>query len=286
MSWMAVGCDGGPRAVAPPDAPGVDGASDVGSDLTASDLVASDGATAEDEGPPGAPSRGALACDGVDDEVRVDVRGLFDRVASFTIELRFRASSVLPHGQPPEFLLAAPGADVFRDEFSVALRDGFAMSRTIGALMHYARDDDSCGGANALGAGAIDPPEVGRWYHFAMTFQSQPGGTMRTALFIDGHTRGPSESAGRRRPCVAPSALLLCHGAGTAPTLWRPYVGQIDDVRISEGVRYTRDFSPRTHDPDARTLVLLDFEDGPIRDRGSSARAVTTAGSPARVSLP
>jgi len=102
------------------------------------------------------------------------------------------------------------------------------------------------------------PIVFGEKFHFACIYDRS---NLRMAVFINGE-----EIAALELPEDVPNSWYTV-GMGTytpAPdthNLW--YDGQIDNIRISEGVRYTTSFTPmETFEADTQTLALWNLEEG------------------------
>lgn len=64
-------------------------------------------------------------------------------------------------------------------------------------------------------------------------------------------------------PDYPSSPLLLGHSLDREGRPWRFFAGVIDEVRVSDGIRYTADFTPsRRFDPDERTIALFHMDEG------------------------
>ena len=116
----------------------------------------------------------------------------------------------------------------------------------------------------AINAGAWDwfgggKPTMNEWHHLSVTYD---GTTTQT--WIDGKG-GPSPTDKNTLPITPQDGdtspfqvghRVCCGGV--------PFLGIIDEVRISDAVRYTKDFDPPTteFDPDKNTRLLWHFNEG------------------------
>ena len=91
-----------------------------------------------------------------------------------------------------------------------------------------------------------------RWTHVAVTLDR---GVLRT------HQNGKRLGNLSMAPPADGTALKFAIGAGTGG-FW-PYVGLVDEARISSISRYSGDFTPvRRFEPDEHTLALYHFDEG------------------------
>ncbi|MAG30482.1 MAG: hypothetical protein CL908_06250, partial [Deltaproteobacteria bacterium] len=127
--------------------------------------------------------------------------------------------------------------------------------------------------------GASTPKSVlvaGRWHHIAGVFDGK-----EVRLYVDGKltARAPGEGTRKRNP----HPLLIGADPNRNGDPVDGLVGQIDEVRLSKGVRYTSDFRPgRRHSADPNTLLLLHFDRdyGPfLRDGGPRAAHADRVGN-------
>jgi hypothetical protein len=127
-------------------------------------------------------------------------------------------------------------------------------------------------------ARATSPWDYDRWTHVAMTFD---GELLR--LWVDGRLAAEAVARGKRRASKRP---LVIGADAAGEGVGQFFTGRIDDVRVSDVVRYHAQFDPPAgHAPDASTLLLLDFDDpdAPFADRSANARAVEPVGEPRRM---
>lgn len=126
------------------------------------------------------------------------------------------------------------------------------------------------GGAYAS-VGADRPWDFARWTHVALSYDGS-----RVRFFVDGRLTGEAEASG----AVTPNTLPLVIGAdvdaqGRAVSFWK---GDLDEVRLSRGARYTGDFEPeRRLARDADTVLLLGFDE-PLEGGMSAAEGATPIG--------
>ena len=103
-------------------------------------------------------------------------------------------------------------------------------------------------------SGESAPAEVGRNRHYAVQSDGE-----EVVLFIDGHriARHSAEFAER-------DWSTFYMGRSYPPDLKkRQFLGTIDEVRISNIARYTKDFTPqRRFEPDEHTIALYHFDEG------------------------
>jgi len=125
---------------------------------------------------------------------------------------------------------------------------------------------------------ASEPWSWDRWGHLAVTHDGE-----RATLFLNGTPVDEQPLAGS---VADPSGTLLI-GASPAeprPAMW--YRGAVDEVRISEGARYTGAFTPPaslTPDGSTRAFFHFDAADAPLGADASGADAHGwEIGSPAR----
>lgn len=239
---------------------------------------------------PAGPSGKALLCDGQTDRagnlpgVRLPVEGLFDDQQAITVELWFRPDTLAERKTPPEFLLSAHRAGDGRTDrntdWSVSIRDG--RNERLPYFNVRRRADGTCDHVSGS-AGSKEALTAGRWYHFAASYERNEEGHLATRTFLDGKRVSLSVGAGADEACVAPLEITLCQGVTPSGVFTRPFVGAIDDVRVSRGVRYREAFVPTTPVSDDSTLLLLRFDDGSIFDLGPQRLQSSSIGSVAFV---
>lgn len=125
----------------------------------------------------------------------------------------------------------------------------------------------------------VQPSRWESWHHLALTYDGR-----LARLFVDGEPVAETVGMGRARPSARPffvGADPDAHGDAEDP-----FVGDIDGLRVSRVVRYTRRFTPAPDPaPDEQTSLLLDFEDGddPFADRSPRHARPEVVGAPRRV---
>ena len=112
---------------------------------------------------------------------------------------------------------------------------------------------------------------VGKWAHVAGVFDGQA-----VKIFVDGELVGSKAASGKRRKNRLPLMIGADVDARGNPT--RPYLGAIDEVRISKKAVYDSDFIPsRSLETTNDTILLLHFDRriGPfVLDHSSKATRV------------
>ncbi len=136
--------------------------------------------------------------------------------------------------------------------------------------------------------------KTGKWYHVAATMGFYPGGELR--LFVDGKLQGskvvgaPINLSGFN---ISKEMLFIgagtggsgggCLNKGETPKPFNHFIGELDEVRISAGARYTDTFTPaRRPLPDGMTRGLWHFDDPtgkPADDSGGDVATKVLAGS-------
>ena len=154
-----------------------------------------------------------------------------------------------------------------------------------GFAIEWSTSDEPTGTPAAVVAGrdgpavahAAEPWDWSAWTHLAMTCDGE-----HVVLYRDGEPVGAADVPGGIKPAQGPLFI------GAAPSVRsdaRDYFdGDIDDVRLSEGVRYNGSFTPaHTLTSDAATLVLFSFNGpgGPVlRDDGPNSHHAWAVGYP------
>jgi cysteine-rich repeat protein len=130
-----------------------------------------------------------------------------------------------------------------------------------------------------------------KWYHVAATIGWAAGS--ETRLYVNGKLEKTAK-ASNAGPDMSKEYLLWGAGVGGGagsgcvatgePVVPGNYMnGQIDDARVSQGLRYTDGFiPPRRQTPDRQTRGLWHFDDAPasaIDDGGQGIAGTTLAGS-------
>ena len=117
----------------------------------------------------------------------------------------------------------------------------------------------------------------GAWHHFAL---SRSGTDLR--LFVDGAL---TDSTTNSFNITATEALRIGRDFGNSSRDWN---GQMSNIRILKGTAlYTSNFTPKRQPlipESAPNTVLLTCQKGPIRDRSSSAHAITINGNAKSIS--
>lgn len=111
------------------------------------------------------------------------------------------------------------------------------------------------------------------WHHVALTWD----GT-RQRIWLDGILGGSADNVTGPGMTQARPTFI---GAIDGPGITNSFEGLIDLVRVSKVERYAADFTPATeHDPDADTVLLLDFDDErtPYLDRSPLNASVHAEG--------
>ena len=121
------------------------------------------------------------------------------------------------------------------------------------------------------------PLKTNRWYHVAMVYKGD-----ELVLYVDGKPQGRVQTKPSMKRKV--NALPFIIGAdtdnhGQANSFFN---GEIDEVRVSKGARYTEPFVPsRRCTPDENTLILLDCDQtvGPfLVDQGPQGHGFQMSG--------
>jgi hypothetical protein len=110
----------------------------------------------------------------------------------------------------------------------------------------------------------------GRWHHVAVTRQAGSGTLM---IFVDGVLDQVGESPagdisyreGRSTPYEDDPFLVIGAEKHDAGSDYPSFKGWVDEVRVSNLVRYRESFTPQTgpFTPDEATMTLLHFDEGP-----------------------
>jgi hypothetical protein len=132
------------------------------------------------------------------------------------------------------------------------------------------------------GLGSLAPVVAGEWHHRAFTYSRQPGGGARIGIFIDGvvENAGVTEQViEQAKPCIDPTTLHLCARMNPAYTMGYTFRGAIDELRISDVVRYRDSFTPERQAADEHTVALLHFDALPLVDDGPHHVAVDATGA-------
>ena len=125
--------------------------------------------------------------------------------------------------------------------------------------------------------------ELKTWTHLAGVFD---GSNCR--LYVDGKQASSLPASGQRGLNKLPLFIGADPDDYGNPT--REFAGQIDEVRLSQGARYTEDFVPkRRHQSDAETKLLLNFDRqvGPFAlDASPNRTSVILLGDAAVLAIP
>jgi PKD repeat protein len=222
----------------------------------------------------------------VDDPLTVEPGPPVDVGATdFTIEFWMRALAE-ENGAPA----VACGANenwiygniiVDRDRYGQDRKFGVSMA---GGVIVFGVTGDGTGARTVCGRTRVDD---GRWHHVAVTRER---GTGVMAVFVDGALEGsgvgpggdvsypddgvPGDFCGG--PCVNSDPYLVFgaekHDAGPA---FPSFSGWLDEVRVSDAVRYRGSFAvPGRFEPDGNTVALYHF------DEGAGDRVLDTSGAP------
>ncbi len=142
------------------------------------------------------------------------------------------------------------------DTCAAIVRKGTASSPTYEYWLHKNISPSDSGhwlsatGFSVLAFGAFD---IGRWHHFAGTWQPA---TSTATVFVDGMSLGSTIAFGTPTPNT--NALLI----GIDWDFGCEMDGVIDEVRISDVVRYAGPFAPDVvHALDANTVALWHFDE-------------------------
>ncbi|MEO1524364.1 MAG: LamG-like jellyroll fold domain-containing protein [Planctomycetota bacterium] len=139
------------------------------------------------------------------------------------------------------------------------------------------RFDVHVGGKYVSAAAPNKLPE-NKWSHLAGVFDGDS-----VTLYVDGKRVDSKAAKGKRRGNKLPLYLGADPNRSGLPT--RSFTGQLDEFRLSSGVRYADNFSPsRRFEPDDDTVVLhhLDRAVGPFVLDHSRSAANAMAGSNTR----
>ena len=113
---------------------------------------------------------------------------------------------------------------------------------------------------------------LNQWSHLAGVFNGQ-----EVQLFVNGQLAATQPGQGRRTVNSLPLFIGADPNAFAQPT--RLFVGKMDEVRVSKGVRYTNNFEPSARfvsDVDTVVLLHCDQANGPFLfdDSGNPARVL------------
>ena len=211
----------------------------------------------------------ALRCDGFDDEVRVSLSGLLP-LGSWTLELWLRAEGSLPYGSDPQPIVSAPSNDFF-DTFSLRISD-WPLTSDRRLRFSAQKRLERCDGTPQSASPAAYPLLPEHWHHVAASLEIDAQKRVSQSLYLDGqHQPGGTISwLSREFPCHELSALVVCGALHPFDTI-APFVGAIDSLRLSAGIRYRSDFSPKPLTSDGSTILFLGFDTLPLVVEGAAA---------------
>ncbi len=122
---------------------------------------------------------------------------------------------------------------------------------------------------------AAEKVELRKWTHLAGVFDGK-----ECRLYVDGKLSASLKGTGTRKVNDLPLFIGADPDGYGNPT--REFAGQLDEVRLSTGVRYKGDFEPsHRHESDADTKLLLNFDRqvGPfVLDASADRRSVVLLG--------
>ena len=114
-------------------------------------------------------------------------------------------------------------------------------------------------------AKATEELPLNKWVHLAGVFDGE-----KVILYVDGKPVATTEGSGQRTINQLP--IFIGADPGRRGEATRPFIGQVDEVRLSKGVTYDSAFEPEMRlKPDASTMFLfhLDRQIGPfVFDQG------------------
>ncbi|MDV6032703.1 MAG: hypothetical protein F9B45_21975 [Phycisphaera sp. RhM] len=109
-------------------------------------------------------------------------------------------------------------------------------------------------GGRYVSAISQDALPLNQWSHLAGVYDGN-----HVILYINGKRVASKPANGKRKPNQLPLFLGADPDHGGNPT--RSFTGQLDEFRLSTGVRYDDDFTPaKRHQPDATTVLLHHFD--------------------------
>ena len=201
----------------------------------------------------------------IDPHVPADVGG---GTGDFTLEFWMKADSGNNSGS------CSPGNDNWITGNTIFDRDVFGNGDygDYGVSLHGGKIAFGVNNGSS-GAGICSTVSVndGQWHHVAVT---RNGSTGELRIFIDGVQRGqgsgPTGNLSYRDGRVTNGNVndpYLVIGAEKHDigSLYPSYRGWIDEVRLSNSIRYTTDFTPPStpFTPDGNTFALYHFDEGP-----------------------
>lgn len=119
------------------------------------------------------------------------------------------------------------------------------------------------------------PPTYPAWHHYAMQFDAT-----NCSVWLDGNIVYSTNTPGIIIPIGSYPLSIGCQNSGM-----RPFVGFIDEVRISKIARYHSAFNPQLRfSPDTNTVALYHFDEGSgatVHDSSGNGNNGTISGSSA-----
>lgn len=128
---------------------------------------------------------------------------------------------------------------------------GYSLTVADGAIAGNVMVEEGSGYVKPTATTPLDEQE---WRHYAFVWDGE-----RALLFVNGVLEGEKPAAGELRD----NGLPLFIGADTDGNgnSQNPFVGEIDEVRVSNVARYAEEFEPPLrHEPDEATMLLLHFD--------------------------
>ena len=195
------------------------------------------GSIIEDDG-----SRGALWLDGSGDRAEGEetIHPTSTNLESFTVE-----AWVLPYEKATGLIASDDAYDLKLKYDTAGANDGFGISFSVRAP------------GVSIASVQFRQVAVGKWSHIAGMFD---GSTKSISIAVDGFVSAPTafETNALR---VSPVQNFAVGGRYWDNT--ETFHGYIDEVRVSDVVRYTERFFPARHALDTNTLALFHFDEPP-----------------------
>lgn len=164
-----------------------------------------------DGGSSPAESDHALLCDGVDDEISIDLAAQW--MPEFTIEMWFRGDNIPTTSTTGEFILYAPSSKPLEPSLSVA----FESPETID--FSYLNQCSTMTGDQGL----LAATSAQQWHHFAATLGPSPtGADHQLWTWIDGGVRNLSAAM---PSCTSTVRVLLCRAPPSEFPAAVPFTG-------------------------------------------------------------
>ena len=108
-------------------------------------------------------------------------------------------------------------------------------------------------GSGTVLAGLSQPIDWDAWHHIALTCDGE-----HASLFVDGERVARAQMG---ELAYADAPLYIGAEPNARGEAVSRLTGQIDEVRVSSGVRYTGSFTPaRVHEADGETILLMHFD--------------------------